>query len=311
LPFNSGSNYFQQAKNQLSKGAFMTGWIKKGGLFLFALLLMPLSTCAQQLSGDSWATVKQNGGGKIILTYVKTPAFVYEEEGELQGICIDIMDSFVNYIERSEDVDLEVEYVEGDNFSSYYQSVKDAQGGVFGLANTTITEERKQEVQFSPPYITNIAVLTTNSSVPDLSSMDNIAEEFAGMKAFAPTGSIQYDRMKEIKDDYYPGLNIELVPSSGEALERISNGAKAFCYQDIALYWNYKENGMPIKRHPVGDQSSEKFGIIMPANSDWAPMMEKFFAMGSGFKSTSIYRTSLVKHLGTEVLQMLQMTSDN
>jgi putative glutamine transport system substrate-binding protein len=282
-----------------------------GSLFLWIAMAIPMLSTAQQLEGDSWNDVKEKGEGTIVWTYIQTPAFTYEQDGELTGICVDIMESFVNFVEKTHNVTLNVEYVEGDNFSSYYQSMTHAKGGVFGLANTTITEERKQEVDFSPPFITNIAILVTHNSVPDLTSMNAIGEQFTGMKAFAPSGSMHFQRIQDIKEQYYPGLEIEIVPSSKRGLDRINNGEKAFSYQDIALFWNYKEKGYPIKRHATGDKSSEKFGIMMPKGSDWTPIMEDFFAMGNGFKSTSIYRSSLVKHLGPEVLEMLQMSSGN
>ena len=47
--------------------------------------------------------------------------------------------------------------------------------------------------------------------------------------------------------------------------------------------------------------------MILPLDSDWGPLFDEFFAVGSGFKSSNIYRTSLIKHLGTEVVQMLKM----
>jgi putative glutamine transport system substrate-binding protein len=292
------------------------GFNRRSGILLGVLIglvmaFSPIITNAQTLQGDTWAEVQESGSGKIIVTYINTPAFIYEVDGELKGICIDIMKSFVNYVEKTYDVKLEVEYVDGVKFENYFKSMTTAKGGVFGLANTTITEQRKDIVDFSPPFITNIAVLLTHESIGDLTSLEAMSQNFAGMKAFAPSGSMHLERIKDLKEKYYPELEIELVPSSKNGLDRITEGEKAFSYQDIAIFWNYKENGFPIKRHPVGDKTSEKFGIVMPKGSDWTPLMEELFLMGRGFKSTNIYRSSLVEHLGPEVLQMLKMTSQN
>ena len=113
--------------------------------------------------------------------------------------------------------------------------------------------------------------------------------------------------MLELKARYVPDLQIEYAASSFEALDKTIKEEKAICFQDIALYWDYKQKGSPVKPITYETPKGEELGMILPLNSDWAPLFEEFFAVGSGFKSSNIYRTSLMKHLGSEVVQMLKM----
>ena len=275
--------------------------------FAFQLQLQGV-VFAQTVSGPSLAEVKQQGEGEIALVYVETPAFVYKKDGNLTGICIEIMDRFINYMDKMHDVQLSVDYKDGEDFSSYLNMVENSSGGVFGVANTTITEERKERFEFSSPYITNIAVLVTHLSVPTLESLSNTKQVFK-QTAYVPKSTTHERSIKNIKLRYLPDLNIVNTQNSWQALDKVIENPGTFSYQDIALFWDYKQQDKPVKRHPAGDQSSEKFGIIMPKGSEWATEFERFFTLGSGFRSTSTYREILIKHLGSDVLSMLEMSA--
>ena len=143
-------------------------------LTLFATLLS-VGAIAQNYVGDSWAQVKQVGQGTIALAYVETPSFVYKDgSGKLTGICIDIMQDFVKWANDTKKVKLTSKFVgDGTSFRGMYDKVKVSTGGVFGLGNITITEERKKEVKFSPPFITNFAILISNSNIPTLNKLED------------------------------------------------------------------------------------------------------------------------------------------
>ncbi len=70
--------------------------------------------------------------------------------------------------------------VEGDDFAKMMKIIKDASGGIFGLGNITITEERKKVYEFSPPIMSNLSLLITHSSAPSLTNIENIGVVFKG-----------------------------------------------------------------------------------------------------------------------------------
>ena len=144
-------------------------------LFLI-LLLVGTFNClqAQNYSGDTWAQVKSKGTGTLSLAYVQTFGFVYKDGEKLTGVCVDIMDDFIKYVNDTKGVKLTSQFVgDGTAFKGMYDKVKASSGGVFGLGNITITEERKKEVKFSPPFITNLAFLITQNGVGNLAKLED------------------------------------------------------------------------------------------------------------------------------------------
>lgn len=273
------------------------------------LLFAPAAT-SQTVTGDSWSTVQRTKSGTISIVYVETPGFVYRDaQGSLTGVCIDIMEDFVEYVQREHNINLRINYEgDGSSFSNMYETTKSASGGVFGVGNITITEARKSEVKFSPYYIENFAILITGNRVPTLENMEDISRSFAGMTAYTPQGTLNENRIQQVKQDHWTNMPISRVSSSPEALAAVVNDPKGFAYLDLAFYVDAIKTRKPVKRHPVGDDSSEKFGFIMPLNSDWGPVMESFFAEGNyGYRETVAYKRILMEHLGQAAVKLIQV----
>ena len=103
---------------------------------LVALLFLISSTVlSQSLSGDNYATAKASGNGTVTFTYVETPGFVYKDEsGKLTGVCVDIMNDFLQYVRQNHGINLNARFLgNGSSFSAMYNGVKNGKNGVFGL----------------------------------------------------------------------------------------------------------------------------------------------------------------------------------
>jgi ABC-type amino acid transport substrate-binding protein len=271
-------------------------------------VLLSIGVMAQSYVGDSWAQVKQVGQGTIALAYVETPSFVYKDNaGKLTGICIDIMQDFVKWANDTKKVKLQSKFVgDGASFRGMYDKVKVSTGGVFGLGNITITEERKKEVKFSPPFITNFAILITQGNIATLAKMEDMPTTFAGLTAYTAKGTLNEKRISELKKKYYPEMKIVTTTTSQETLEKVFNDPKGLAYLDLAFYLEAAQMRKYVKRHPIGDQTAEQFGFVLPLNSDWTPMLEEFFKSNGGYKASPRYREILTKHLGETGVKLLQ-----
>ncbi len=275
---------------------------------LIAALTLISTLGYSQYTGDSWSKIKGSGSGTISLAYVETPGFVYKDEsGKLTGICVDIMNDFVAYVNTKKGVKVTSKFVgDGSSFRGMFDKVKASNGGVFGLGNVTMTEARKKEIKFSPAWITNFAILVTQSNVATLTNMSDINKTFAGLTAYIAKGTTNEKRLLDIKSQYYPDMKIAYAASSAETLEKVLADPKSFSYLDLAFYLDAVARRKALKRHPVGDKSSEQFGFIMPMNSDWQPLMEEFFSANGGYTNTVEYRKILSKHLGDTGVKLLQ-----
>jgi putative glutamine transport system substrate-binding protein len=273
------------------------------------LFILVFSSHAQaSFTGDTWAEAREKGSAEITAVYLEEDSFAYTVDGQLTGVEIDIFEQFATWVKNSKGVDLSINYVKETGFNTFYTMVKESKGGVFGLGSVTILERRRAEVQFSEPFINNIAVLVTHESATDLDSMSEISKVYEDMVGIAPVGTTLEGYMEDLQAKYYPNLTINHIDSHQDVLKNIISNPKAFAYMDLSMFWPaYKKQGEPIKRQAVGDLSAEQFGFIMPLDSDWSVVIDEFFSIGGGYRSTSSYRSILMKNLGTEVLQMLDL----
>ncbi len=280
---------------------------------IFLAILISTNVNAQTIQGDTWAEIQEAGSGEITVLYFEEDAFAFTNEaGELTGVTIDIFRQFINFLNNTRQVEISINFVQQNNFTRLYSDVRDGEGGVFGLANVTITEDRKEELAFSPPYLTNIAVLITHEEVAQLSSFSALSTEFAGNAGILYSGTTHEQRVLDLRDNYYPGMRTVTANSDSEVIDLVTNNPGYFGYVDLYNYWLAQRQGLPIHRHTVGDQASEDFGIIMPLDSDWAPVITEFFSLGSGgYRANPAYRNILVRHLGTEVTRMLEIARRN
>lgn len=276
---------------------------------LFSIYGVTNKSEAQVLQGDSWSDTQADGTGEIKVAFYEEAAFAfYDDQGNPSGVSIDILKQFINYIQNTHNIELDISYISYDSWSQFYNDITESSGGVFGLGNVTITEERKQVLNFSPSYLTNIAVLITHESVEDLSSFDEISDEFRNKTAVSYTGTTHEGRINKLVEQGWDDLDIESAATDGEVVDFVSNNPQSFGYIDLYNYWlAAEEHNRPVKRHAVGDQASEDFGFIMPLDSDWDDELDNFFHIGSGFRATNLYRDILQEYLGREVSRLLQM----
>ncbi len=278
-------------------------------IFALCLLFISFLASSQNYVGDSWAQVNANKAGTITLAYVETPSFVYKDRsGKITGICVDIMADFVNWVNETKSVKLGSKFVgDGSNFKGMYEKVKGSIGGVFGLGNVTITEERKKEVKFSPAFITNFAILITNGSISTLSKFEDLPATFAGLTAYGAKGTTNEKRLQDLKRKYYPAMKMSSTTTSQETLEKVASDPKGFAYLDLAFYLEAVQMNKGIKRHPIGDMAAEQFGFIMPMNSDWSPLLNEFFDANGGYVNSQQYRSILLKHLGEPGMKLMKL----
>ena len=258
-----------------------------------------------QFSGDTFAKAKQSKTANLTYVYSEAPGFAANIGGEVTGVCVDIMSDFEFFLldKYGITVNSTMEKQHANNFTDYLEAVKKSSNGVFGLSNTTITAKRQQEYNFSPPYITNIAMLLTNKEVPTLNDISNISDVFAGKTAITIKGTTNEEQVMKIKKQYFPSLEIEYVNYFDEGMVMITRDENYFINIDFTYYLEAIQSNKPIKRHPAGDQTAEEFGILMPKNSDWVQPFNEFLT--EEYRTSPSYRKIIAKHLGPNALRLL------
>jgi hypothetical protein len=273
-------------------------------LFLLILTLLCFRGEAQ-LKGDTFTEAKKKGQANVVFAYVETPGYTYTaSDGKLSGIGIDLMNGFKKYMEVNEKVKMNVTYKnDANDFNLFLNEVKTSNGGVFGIGNIAITEERKKDLKFSPNYLTVFTLMITHKDAPSLQKMELISNTFKGYKAYVTKATIWEKNVIDIKKNYFPELEIVYVPSINELVDRVANDPKSFTIVSINYYSVGLKNNKPIKRHPAGDSKPLQVGIIMPKNSDWDNVLTQY--LQSGVLEGSEFRKSISTHLGVNALKLL------
>lgn len=267
------------------------------------LLMGGTLTFAQQ-TGDSFAAAKNSKSTNLVYIHAGVNGFASTNSGNTTGLLVDVMAEFESFISQKYGITISSRYVEAQDkdFKLYLQEVRNSSGGVFGLSNTSVREERKKFLKYSPTFLNNISVLISHRSFPTLTSIANISSSFNGKVGFGVPSTTNYDRMTSVKSGNFPSMQITDVTSSREILENISSNPNAFGFSDIHYYLEYLEQGKPVKRHPVGDQVGDEFGIIMPLSNDWDGVMAEFL---SDYVKTAKYREVVTRNLGKGALRMI------
>lgn len=278
-------------------------WIIVVVLFVVACTLNRSNTGFQ---ADSWQDVQQRGHGDVTLKYVPSDGFSYTtEDGELTGVTIELFRDFVDFVNEQYETDISIHFRPIGQFSTFYDAVKQSESGVFGVANVTITEERKNELRFSPPYMTNIAVLITHEDTGRIESIGAIETRFGNLRALAFEGTLHQVRLEQILEDHLPDSEMDFAGSNNEIIERTAASNRYFAYVDVYNYWRAAGDGMPLRRHPAGDEASEQFGVIMPLDTDWGSVINEFFTHNGGYIHSARYSELMEKHLGNELAALL------
>jgi ABC-type amino acid transport substrate-binding protein len=278
----------------------------------FFLALAAAAACTPVDEGggigrDSFEQVRARGTGAVQVLYVEAPGFAYRDaDGELTGVTVELLRDFGRWVEREYDIVLTMDFIEETDWRTFYNRVRDGEGGLFGIGNVTITEPRRDELRFSPPYLHNVAVLITHESVPELSTLEELGTTFAGLRPLAFAGTLHEDRLETLRLAHMPQVPLDSADSNPEIVERVSAGPGYFAYIDAYNYWRAVAAGAALRHHPPGDEAGETFGVILPLGSDWGPIIDAYFAADGGLLDQPRYRQWLAEHLGPALADQLE-----
>lgn len=279
---------------------------------LLAWLFMPAlasDTCPTeapaQLHGPAFGADHAGDVLRPLYAYVPATGFAYRDaDGRLTGVTIELLRDFTAHASTRLGRPIEPCWVEYTDWRVFYAAVSRGDGGVMGVGNVTITEARRAELAFSPPYLHNIAVLVTHEAIPELPAMEEIGGHFDGLTALPFAGTLHAARLEAIAARWMPGMVSREVLSNDVLIDLLAEGGH-FGYVDAYNFWRAVDAGKPLRRHAVGDDGDEAFGVILPLDSDWLPALEAFFRSGDGYIRSERYRGHLRTHLGPALADLL------
>ncbi|MEP1096184.1 MAG: transporter substrate-binding domain-containing protein [Cyclobacteriaceae bacterium] len=271
--------------------------------FLYLFSALNAFSCFAQYTGTSFENARRTKEATFVYIYDEVYGFTAKNEtGLVSGVLVDMMQEFEAFVRAKEGIQITSEFIDERDFDLFLKNVRTGNGAVFGLSNISINEERKKIYSFSPPYLENVSVLVSNAGAPMLGSMDDIAVLFEGMTAYTLSSSTYQQRLLEIKSMHFADMQIIEMAKMDPIMTQLRTNSKAFAVLDLNVYLEALQKKWPIKRHAIGDKKGDQFGIIMPKNCDWEPLLAEF--LGEFYGSTA-YGQIISKNLGGSALKLI------
>lgn len=276
----------------------------------FSLLILFASTSLAQPT--SWESTRQNKAGTIdIYWFVSSPFIFQNAANALTGIEYELMQGFKKYLNDKYQVDLTLNWIEGNGFQGTYQRIKTSrQSGDFGISAFSITDERKKDVLFSKPYMMDVAVLISSNEIPVIQSEEEFKKVFNGLTAVSVAGTTYEKGLSELQQKLGIRFQVNNIPSDQTVLNALLSGLGNFAYVDLPLYLiGLKDNPTaPIIRQNLYPLKGQGYGLIVPKNSDWKAIIDEY--LNSEYFE-SIQSDIIEKYLQNDIYELIKSISSD
>lgn len=240
--------------------------MKKSLLFLTAL-----AAAAAIMTGCSGKESSSEAGGdsqeQEVLTVAMELAYppfeTKDEQGNPSGVSVDFMKDFGEYIGK----EIRIENISFDGLIPSLQTGK----ADMVMSSMTITEERKETVDFSEPYANALLAVLTNKD-SQITSVDDLNQE--GKKVAVKTGSTGYLYAQE----HLKNAEIIALQDESACVMEVSQGkAEGFIYDQLTIYRNWQNNLDTTNAVFIPFQDVEPWGIaVKKGNTELLDQLNEF-----------------------------------
>ncbi|WP_456273133.1 transporter substrate-binding domain-containing protein [Bacillus sp. AK031] len=228
--------------------------MKKGSLFslLMALVLVLAACGTNNAANDSGDEGSGDNGGTTYTVGTDTtyPPFEFEEGGEYKGIDIDL----IRAIAEEEGFNIELKPMD---FGGIIPAIQADQLDV-AIAGMSITDERKEKVDFSDPYFDAGLTLVVSEDNNDITSVEDLEGKIVAVK----NGTTGADKAEELKDEV--GIKeIRQFNDSPSMFQEVANGNADVLIEDYpVIAYAIKTKDLGLKT--VGDRlNGDQYGIAV------------------------------------------------
>lgn len=254
-------------------------------LALLIAMMLVLAACGSDESEEG-ATSGTTGGteGETYKVGIDTtyPPFEFEVDGEYTGIDIDLIKAI------AENQGFEIEFSPMD-FGGIIPALQAGQLDV-AIAGMSITDERKQVVDFSDPYFDAGLSLVVAEDNNDITALEDLEGKTVAVKS-GTTGA-QFARDNE--DEY--GYSIAQFEDSPSMFQEVSNGNADVLLEDYpVIAYAIAESGLALKT--VGERlTGDQYGIAVLKGEN-AELLEKINTGLQELRDSGEYDEILAKYI--------------
>ena len=188
-----------------------------------------------------------------------------DENGDPSGVSVDFSKAFGEYIGR----DVRIENISWDGLIPSLQTGK----ADMVISSMTITEERKESVDFSDPYANAMLAILANKD-SGIESVDDLNQ--AGKKIAVKTGSTGYIYAQK----HLTNAEVVGLPDESACVTEVAQGkADGFIYDQLTIYRNWKNNEDTTTAVFIPFQDVEKWGVaVQKGDTELLNQLNEFIA---------------------------------
>lgn len=235
-------------------------------LIVFAVGMLVLSGCTTTPDPNDRPVLK------VGMELAFPPFETTDLQGNPAGVSVEIAKAFAEYL----DYDINIQNI---NWTGLIPSLQTNQVDMV-ISSMTITEERRQSVDFSNPYARALLALIVPIDLDVESSDDLNSPEYSIAVKTATTGDT-------FATANFPNANILRFDDESAAIaEVVNNRAQAFVYDQLTILRNSASNPNTTKPLFLSGQQTEGWGAAFPKDSELTQKFNDFlieFRADGGF----------------------------
>lgn len=272
------------------------------------LLATVLTACIliQGICNDSWREVLKSKKGKIVFYWYPNNINVENSKDIIDGVEYDLAVAFTNYLNKKYNLNLEVEWNQTESFDEVMETVSSARGGVFGASSISITKERATYLNFTPPYLTDIAVMVSSPNVPIAQTPAELSDILNGLTAVSIPNTTLLQSLLDLQKELNINFDIQNVSNSGDVIETIGRLDNGFGYIDLPNFLITLKGSPKVRRQFFRPIKLEGLAMVYPKKSDWVVPVNDYFNSDQ-FESDK--HEIIVKYFGEDVTSVIDRIS--
>lgn len=272
-------------------------------LFIFLGFILILT---DQLNAQStnWEKAQDQGEATLDLHWYISNPFIYKNKNdEPEGLEVEILEAFQSYIKVNYHVNLKLNWIESESFHFIIDEIaNETKPNALGVSAFSITEKRKERLQFTDSYLSDVAVLVSSKGTPIVRTLGEINKMMGGMTAVTIEGTTYEQFLLDLKKQLNLDFKILYIESDKNILNEISKADDRFGFIDLPIYLMLIKRGGTLTRQNFFTIKGNGYAFIAPPKSDWINIFNEFL---SDPKTTVELATITSKYMGPELYNFI------
>jgi signal transduction histidine kinase len=277
-------------------------------IFLGLTLLLQSHLSAQPVT---WKEAKKNGTATLdVYWYISNPFIYKNNDGKLLGVEVELLESLQSYVKEKHQVDLKLNWIEDESFDRIMNRLStEEKPNAFGASAFSITDQRKEKLKFTNPYLTDVTVLVSSKGTPIVRTLGEINKMIKKMTAVSIKGTTYEQFILELKKQLNLDFNIMYIKADENILEEIEKKDDRFGFIDLPIYLMLIKKGGRLTRQNFFTIKGDGYGFLTHPSSDWTDIFNEFLASREGQKKLAAITS---KYMGEELYYFIKsLNSDD